>query len=541
MQTKKSSSLSVTVVWNQSPVIQPLGPSGSSGSRSTISVIYAVAVLGMEAEIVQVETHLTSGMVRFFLVGLPSRAVAESRDRVEAAIKSTGYAYPLGCITVNLAPAIVHKEGNGYDLPIAIGLLAMSKQISSEKLPSSLMMAELSLDGRMRPVHGVLAMAFEAKKAGLSFLVVAREAALVTGIQVAAFGHLSELILWLNGIKELDQNTGFNNYNGKQKEEISLDFAQVKGQGLAKRGLEISAAGGHNVVLIGPPGSGKTMMARRFSSILPPLTNQEALEVLRVQSAAALLRVEQILNVDRPLRSPHHSASRSQLLGGGRLLTPGDLSLAYNGILLLDEWPEFSKNVLESLRRPLEEGFVDLSWGNRTMRYLSKITLLATMNPSAKGTWYDPARVESPSLHEMKRYVSRISGPLWDRIELQIEVTSQELSFWNGTTQESSEEIAGRVAEARNRMTHRFAHRPLIHTNAQMDASELDRSCTISSGGEQLMKHAVERLSLSTRAYLQILRVSRTIADLEGVPQVSAHHLAEAIQFRSLDRLKGVL
>ena len=545
MQTKKSYSLSVTVVRNKSPDIQPLGPPGSSGSRFTISVIYAAAVLGMEAEIVQVETHLTSGMVRFFLVGLPSRAVAESRDRVEAAIKSTGYAYPLGRITVNLAPAIVHKEGNGYDLPIAIGLLAMSKQISSEKLTSSLMMAELSLDGHLRPVHGVLAMAFEAKKAGLSFLVVAREnaheAALVPGIQVAAFGHLSELILWLNGIKELDQNTGLNDYNGKQKVEVPLDYAQVKGHSLAKRGLEISAAGGHNVVLIGPPGSGKTMMARRFSSILPPLTKQEALEVLRVQSAAALLRADQILKVDRPLRSPHHSASRSQLLGGGRLLKPGDLSLAHNGILLLDEWPEFSKNVLESLRRPLEEGFVDLSWGNRTIRYPSKITLLATMNPSAKGTWYDPARVESPSLHEMKRYVSRISGPLWDRIELQIEVTSQELSFWNGTTQESSEEIAGRVAEARNRMTHRFAHRPLIHTNAQMDASELDRSCTISSGGEQLMKHAVEKLSLSTRAYVQILRVSRTIADLEGVPQVSAHHLAEAIQFRSLDRLKGVL
>ena len=545
MSTNKSSKLSITVVRNEPTDVQSIDRKTRTKSIPAISVIYAAALLGLEAEIVQVETQLSSGMVRFYLVGLPSRVVSESRDRVEAAIRSAGYNYPLGRITVNLAPANVHKEGNGYDLPIAIGLLAMSRQISTEKLSSIMMMAELALDGRMRPVQGVLAMALKAKKAGLSYLVVAREnaheAALVSGIKVVSFEYLSEVILWLNGVKKLEQCVRFSPFPNTHNARKAHNYSQVKGHSLAKRGLEISAAGGHNVVLIGPPGSGKTMMATRFAGILPPLTRHEALEVLHVQSAASLLRTEQILGVKRPLRSPHHSVTRRHLLGGGRLLKPGELSLAHNGVLLLDEWPEFSKKVLESLRRPLEEGFIDLSWGNRNMNYPAKFSLLATMNPSSKGTWYDPARVESPSLHEMKRYVSKISGPLWDRIELQIEVSSQDLSVWWTRKQESSEDIADRVTEARNRMTHRYTSRTFIHTNAQMDASELDRNCSLTTSGKRLVKHAVEKHSLSTRAYIQLLKVSRTIADLEGQQQISAHHLAEAIQFRSINRLKGVL
>lgn len=545
MPTKKSSKLSITVVRNEPTDVQSIDKKTRIKSNHSISVIYAAAVLGLEAEIVQVETQLSSGMVRFYLVGLPSRSVSESRDRVEAAIRSAGYIYPLGRITVNLAPANVHKEGNGYDLPIAIGLLAMSRQISTEKLSTTMMMAELALNGRMRPVQGVIAMAYEAKKAGLSYLVVAcenaHEAALVSGIQVVCFEYLSEVILWLNGVKKVEQCVRINPFSSTHSAREAHNYSQVKGHSLAKRGLEISAAGGHNVVLIGPPGSGKTMMARRFAGILPPLTRQEAVEVLQVQSAAGLLRAEQILEVKRPLRSPHYSVTRRHLLGGGRLLKPGELSLAHNGVILLDEWPEFSKKVLESLRRPLEEGFIDLSWGNRSMKYPSKFSLLATMNPSSKGTWYDPARVESPSLHEMKRYVSKISGPLWDRIELQIEVSSQDLGVFEAAKQESSEEIADRVEEARNRMTHRFNRRRFIHTNAQMDASELDRNCSLTTSGKQLIKRAVEKLSLSTRAYIQLLKVSRTIADLEGQQQISAHHLAEAIQYRSIDRLKGVL
>lgn len=507
-----------------------------------LSRVYCASTIGVDARLIEVETNLSGGLPKFFLVGLPDRAVSESRDRVEAAIKNSDAKFPYGKITVNLAPADLPKEGSAFDLPIAITLLEATGQLHTDKLENSLILGELALDGKLRPVKGVLPMAVEARDQNIKNVIVpaenGSEAAVVDGINVFAFESLQEVWQWLEDARTeepvyVDIKTIFSQ-NGQA--EI-LDFSDVRGQENVKRALEVSASGGHNVIMVGPPGSGKTMMARRLPTILPPLTLDEALETTKIHSVAGLLASGKALVTNRPFRSPHHTVSDVALVGGGSIPTPGEISMAHNGVLFLDELPEFKRSALEVMRQPLEDGFVSISRARMSVTYPSRIMMVASMNPSPTGDWYDASDPHGASPVQMQRYLSKISGPLLDRIDLHIDV--QKVSYEELSSKakgESSKAIRERVIAAREVQTQRFMGVKGVYSNAQMNTKMARKLCPLDESSSQMLKKAITTLGLSARAYDRILKVSRTIADLEHSESIRSNHIAEAIQYRSLDR-----
>lgn len=504
--------------------------------------VYCAATVGVDANIIDVETNMFSGFPKYFLVGLPDRAISESKDRIEAALKNSGASMPRGRVTVNLAPADLPKEGSAFDLPIAMSLLAVSHQLDSKILGETLMLGELALEGKLRPVKGVLPIAVEARNRGFKYIVVPKEngpeAAVVDDIQVFAFEHLSEVIRWLEQPKSgqslhVDVDHLFS-VNGKHD---PLDFCDVRGQENVKRALEVAAAGGHNVIMVGPPGSGKTMMARRIPTILPPLTLEEGLETTKIHSVAGLLEGGKALVTRRPFRSPHHTVSDVALVGGGSIPMPGEISMAHNGVLFLDELPEFKRSALEVMRQPLEDGFVSISRARMSVSYPSRIMLVASMNPSPSGDWYEGSNANGVSPAQMQRYLGKISGPLLDRIDLHIEVRKvsfEELS--SKSKGEPSHQIRERVVAAREIQSRRFMGMKGIYSNAQMSTKMVRRICRLDEAGSSMLKKAITSLGLSARAYDRILKVSRTIADLDQSEQIRTNHVAEAIQYRSLDR-----
>ena len=503
---------------------------------------FCASTFGVDAHIIDVEINISSGLPKYFLAGLPDRAVQEARTRIEASLKNSGVTFPRGRVTVNLAPADLPKEGNAFDLPIAIGLLAASGQVAHNKLPETVLLGELALDGCVRPIKGVLPIAVSAKQAGFKQILLpaenAVEAAVVEGINIYAISHVGEAIRWFNEEQTLEPVKVDLSALFKSTEELlPVDFSDVKGQENVKRSLEVAAAGGHNIIMVGPPGSGKTMMARRLATILPPMTLDEALETSKIHSVSGLLPKKGGLVTQRPFRSPHHTVSDVALVGGGSNPMPGEISLAHNGILFLDELPEFKRTALEVMRQPIEDGIVSISRARRSVTYPSRIMLVASMNPSPSGDWFDPHDTSAGNMLAMQRYLSKISGPLLDRIDLHIDVNKvgfDELS--SKQSGESSVSILERVVVARDIQSRRFMGIKGVYCNAQMSTRLVRKVCQIDESGASLLKRAITKLNLSARAYDRILKVSRTIADLDHSEQIKTAHLAEAIQYRSLDR-----
>ena len=507
-----------------------------------LSHVYCAATIGVDAKIIDVETNMNDGVPKYFLVGLPDRAVNEATYRIEGALKNSGARFPRGRLTVNLAPADLPKEGSAFDLPIAVGMLVVSGQVRTDKLENTMILGELALDGSLRPVNGVLPIALEARKAGLENIVVPKdngpEAAVVEELNVFAFETLGDVMAWLEDVADFEPlEADIDAIFAEQSKHEILDFSDVRGQENVKRALEVAAAGGHNVIMVGPPGSGKTMMARRLPTILPPLTLDEALETTKIHSVAGLLPSGRALVTSRPFRSPHHTVSDVALVGGGSVPMPGEISMAHNGILFLDELPEFKRSTLEVMRQPLEDGFVSISRARMSVTYPSRIMLVASMNPSPTGDWYDPADPGGASPSQMQRYLSKISGPMLDRIDLHIEVEKvsyEELS--SKAAGEKSRDIRSRVVEARDIQTGRFLGIEGVYCNAQMNPKMVRKICKLNDNGSRLLKKAISSFGLSARAYDRILKVARTIADLDHSEQILSHHVAEAVQYRSLDR-----